>query len=169
MFLISLLSPFVFLILIAVVVMAIFLAELEQFGWATFSMLVCVGLAQVFNVVDVFDFVKLHTVASLGYAGLYLVVGIVWSFIKWFSFLHNYRDTFLEAKYKFCTDNKLDKTKDLTGEMLVKFHNPNMLHQMKSDFWYTFLESLEIGMKLLKRTSLLIRLSHFQKILPNSL
>lgn len=56
-----------------------------------------------------------HAVETLLYAGVYVLVGIVWSFIKWFSFLVSFRDKFRFYKETFLTSQTY---RNLTGHEL---------------------------------------------------
>lgn len=82
------------------------LTEIEYFGWTTICLIACGFAAKFLHVFDVFVYVKEHIVTSLTYAGIYVAVGVVWSFAKWFFFLINERDAtrnFVKkelAKYK---------------------------------------------------------------------
>lgn len=95
------------LILFVVFVVATVMTEMENFGWATVTLIATVVGLQFFHVVDVLHYVMHHALETLLYVAGYLVVGIVWSFIKWFSFLMQFRDKYREAKDDFCKDNGL--------------------------------------------------------------
>jgi hypothetical protein len=87
------------------VVAAIVATELENFGWATVTVIAMIAGAQFFNVVDVLDFVKHNAVQTALWVLAYLAVGVVWSFVKWFSYLISVRDRLKEAKINFCNAN----------------------------------------------------------------
>lgn len=79
------------ILLICFAVVAV-LTETEKFGWATFSVLVAVAAAQWLNWVDIIGAVRHNLLVNLAYLGGFIVVGVVWSFVKWFSFLMRFRD-----------------------------------------------------------------------------
>jgi hypothetical protein len=79
------------------------LTETEQFGWATILLIIGVTLAQWLHVVNLLTFASTHALATVMYVLAYVAVGIVWSFIKWFSFLMSARDRYREWKIKFLT------------------------------------------------------------------
>lgn len=89
------------LIFAAVYVVGCFLVELEYFGWTTLLMLVATGLMLGFNVFDALTFVKGNIGLTLLYFGGYFAVGVVWSFVKWFSYLMRYRSKFRDIKSDF--------------------------------------------------------------------
>jgi hypothetical protein len=107
--------------LIGVVVVATVLTELEYFGWATALLLAIVVGGQLFSVLPVLSWIGAHTTETIVYALIYVAVGVIWSFIKWFSFLIQFRDQYREQKEKFLTDNKLNPTGQIPEELREKF------------------------------------------------
>lgn len=77
------------------------LIENEKWGWATLSLLLTGVVYSWLNRTDVFSWFGQHWVEAVVITGIYLVVGIVWSFIKWFSFLIGFRDKLREAKEEY--------------------------------------------------------------------
>lgn len=117
-------NPLFFLFaLIGVVVVATILTELEYFGWATVLLLLMVGTGQIGGNLNVLSWVGSHTTESIVYALVYVAVGVAWSFVKWFSFLIQFRDQYREQKEKFLTDNKLNPTGQVPEELREKFGN----------------------------------------------
>lgn len=100
-------------VLFVLFVVECILTETESFGWATLTLLVT-GVASVFlhrlwpDVPSVWEFVRAHGVFTLVYVGAYVAVGIVWSFIKWFSYLMSFRDAFRTQKEAFFKSKGLD-------------------------------------------------------------
>lgn len=99
-------------VLFALFVVECILTETENFGWATVTLLL-VGVASVvagrwFHVYSIVDFVRDNGVFTLVYVGAYVGVGIVWSFIKWFSYLMSFRDAFRTQKEAFFKSKGLD-------------------------------------------------------------
>lgn len=87
------------------------LLETDNFGWATVTLIAC-GIASVvlgrwFHVYSITDFVHEHGIWTLAYAGVYVGVGVVWSFVKWFSYLMGFRDAYREMKDGFFKANNL--------------------------------------------------------------
>ncbi len=105
MFLITL--PLVALAVLYVV--GCFLVELEFFGWATLALIAAVVGVQFLHVYDILSYVAANVLTSTLYAAGYIVVGVAWSFVKWFSYLRKFRDHFRELKQKFL------ERKSLTG------------------------------------------------------
>jgi len=99
----------VFLIaLCCLFVVATVLTEIEQFGWATVVLIASLVGAHVFHVVNVLSWVQTHSFETLLYALAYVGVGVVWSFVKWFSFLMAFRDKFRTLKEAFLSARNLD-------------------------------------------------------------
>ena len=91
-----------FLAVLAVLfVVGIFLTEMENFGWATVLLiagLVCLHFVPGFGV---WHWVQHHALETALYSLAYMAGGIVWSFVKWFSYLRSFRDKFREQKETF--------------------------------------------------------------------
>lgn len=94
--------------LIALVIVATVLVEVERFGWATIVLLGSVVAAQILHVLPIWTFVSTHVVETVLYALAYVGVGIVWSFVKWFSFLMTARDKYRGWKNEFFLYKNLD-------------------------------------------------------------
>lgn len=77
------------------------LIEFELFGQATLLLVVSVIAAQFLNIYNVFAFVSANLTNILYVAVFYVAIGVAWSFIKWFSFLRNYRNKFRDLKGQF--------------------------------------------------------------------
>lgn len=114
-----------FLLVLAVLVVLFIieavLTEVEHWGWATFTMagtLVALHFLHIFSVVD---FCKDHALEAVLGSGGYIVAGLVWSFIKWFSFLMGFRDTYREEKEKFLNFKKLDTKTELNDQLKEEF------------------------------------------------
>lgn len=103
------------------------LTEVENFGWATATLLVSFGFFALgghyhwFGLPSLFDFVRDHGIWTLAYVCAYLLVGVGWSFAKWFSFLMGFRDTFRAQKEKFLAYKGLPVTTALTAELQAEF------------------------------------------------
>jgi hypothetical protein len=114
----------VLLVLIGLAVAAIvatFLTETENFGWATLLLIVSVVVAQLFHVINLLTFVSDHGLTTILYVLGYLGVGVIWSFIKWFSFLMAFRDKFRTLKEEYLTSLKLNPKGQVPNEKLTAF------------------------------------------------
>jgi len=95
------------IVLFSLFVLECIFTEVENFGWATVVLLgslVAFGVLghfHAFGLPSLLEFVKDHGVFTLVYVGAYVVVGIVWSFVKWFSYLMSFRDAFRQQKEAF--------------------------------------------------------------------
>lgn len=104
---------FALILLIALVVLAIVatvLTEVEHFGWATLSLIATLVGVQVFHNTlgfNLLSWVESHALVTGLLTLGYVVVGIIWSFVKWFSYLMSYRDKFREHKEAFLKANNL--------------------------------------------------------------
>jgi hypothetical protein len=98
-------------------VLATILTEVEHFGFATLTLIATLVGVQLLHLADVLQFVMHHTVETLLYTVGYLVVGVAWSFIKWFSFLMRFRDKYRECRDTFLKDNNLKPGEPLADNM----------------------------------------------------
>lgn len=102
----------ILVVLFALFVLECILTETENFGWATVTLIVT-GVGSVLlhrlwpGVPSVLDFILAHGVFTLAYVGAYVVIGIVWSFVKWFSYLMSFRDAFRTQKEAFFKEKGL--------------------------------------------------------------
>lgn len=112
-----LLEIILIVVLLVAFIAEVVLTETEHFGWATALLLLCGGACYYFNVYGAALWVKAHVAQTLLFVGIYLVAGVVWSFVKWFSYLLCYREKWREAKEK---DNKI------LPDLIIKAH-----HQIK--------------------------------------
>lgn len=114
-------------ILLGLFVVECVLTEVERFGWATLTLTATlVGLGWFghlhwFGLPSLLEIVRDHGLWTLAYVGAYVVAGIVWSFVKWFSFLMGFRDTFRTEKDKFLAFKKLPAGSALSEEGQAEF------------------------------------------------
>jgi hypothetical protein len=87
----TLLYLMIFLIVFAVVTV---LTEVEWFGWSSLTLIGSIVAAHFVHVFDIYGYAKGHILNTLGYVGIYIVLGVLWSFAKWWLFLRNQRDAF---------------------------------------------------------------------------
>lgn len=105
------------------------LTETEKFGWASFTLILTVVGVQLFHVVDLLAYARGHLVQTLLYVGGYLLIGVVWSFIKWFSFLMGFRDEFKAGKAAFLNGLKLNPEGQVPEDQMDGFQN--FMHKWK--------------------------------------
>lgn len=96
---------FILIFLVGIVVIMAILLEFEREGWAT--TLFSLGLALImWNYRgDIWNFLTTRPATTFGFAASYVVVGIVWSFVKWRAYVKSVFDRFLELKSDFVRDN----------------------------------------------------------------
>lgn len=96
------------------------LVENESGVWATIVFLGSLFGLNFLWKLPIIDSVK----ANPGHTALlilsYFAIGIVWSIVKWYFFVHNKMVKYNNFKAKFLADNKAES---LTGELAVKFMN----------------------------------------------
>lgn len=95
--------------LIFLIITATVLVEVERFGWATIVLLGSVIAAQVLHVLPVWAFVSTHVIETALYALAYVGIGIIWSFVKWFSFLMGARDKYRDLKRQWVAFRPADQ------------------------------------------------------------
>jgi hypothetical protein len=84
------------------------LTEVECFGWATLTLIATAVGVHLFHVVDLLTLVRTHAIETIYSVLVYFAVGVVWSFIKWFSFLMGFRDTYRQKKEEFVASKKAE-------------------------------------------------------------
>lgn len=95
--------------------------EVEQWGWAT---LILIGTAVGCHFLTPFDplaFIKAQGPFTVVYVLAYLGVGVVWSFVKWFSYLRAFRDQFREQKEAYLTSKNLPVTGNVPEASMQDF------------------------------------------------
>ena len=100
--------------LVVLVVVATILIEVESFGWATLALIATVVGVQLLHVVDILHYAEHHAVQTGLYALGYVLVGVAWSFVKWFSYLMSFRDAFRFQKEAFIKETN-ERRSTLTG------------------------------------------------------
>jgi len=113
-------------LLVIVVLLVLFcveaiLTEVEHWGWASLTLVATLVGLHFLHIFSVWDFVKSHTVEALLGTGGYVVIGVVWSFIKWFSFLLGFRDAYREQKENFFAFKRLPANSNLDAALEEEF------------------------------------------------
>lgn len=85
-----------FSVFLVAFVFVTFLTETERFGWGTLATIGTLVVAQWLHWADILGFARANALMSAVYFGGYIVAGVVWSFVKWFSFLMRFRDVLKE-------------------------------------------------------------------------
>lgn len=85
-------------ILAVLLVASIIATEVESFGWATLTLIAGAVATHFLLDVNVLRWVSTHALDTGIYVLCYLGAGVLWSFLKWFSFLLRFRDKSTEAK-----------------------------------------------------------------------
>lgn len=104
--------------------------ERENFGGATFTTLIGVGLLHLFGVVNIVALFA-NPVLLIGCLAAYLVAGMIWSLIKWKSYLGGWRretvDWVAEERSRYFKDNP-NATEAGFQEMLGKSNRVSGKH-----------------------------------------
>jgi hypothetical protein len=91
-------TVFVIIALCGIFILEAVLTEVESFGWATITLLATGATVHFTHIINLIELIRNHAGETFLFIGAYLVVGIIWSFIKWFSFLMAFRNKYREAK-----------------------------------------------------------------------
>jgi hypothetical protein len=95
------------------------LVENDEGVWATIVFIGTVLSLNFLSKIPVLDYVKLNPGHTLMYVGIYFAVGIVWTLIKWYFFVHNKVVKYNNFKAKFLKDRKTDTlTPALANELI---------------------------------------------------
>lgn len=82
--------------------------------WATVSLIATCAIFNWLCGVPLLSWIAGHFWLALAYAGGYLVIGTVWSVIKWYSYVTDQRERYDELKAKFL------KKRSIEGEIVPK-------------------------------------------------
>lgn len=77
------------------------LIENEKWGWATLALAVTGAVYSYVNRHVALDWLGHNWVEVVLFTGGYLLAGIVWSFVKWLSFLMGFREALAKAKLDY--------------------------------------------------------------------
>lgn len=83
----------------------IVLVECEWFTFSTICLILTVTSVHFLKIFNIVDFVKHNYIETGLYCFGYIVAGIIWSFVKWFSFLLKYKENLIERVEKFKKEN----------------------------------------------------------------
>ncbi len=75
--------------------------EVENFGVATVTLIASLILTHFIPGLGLLHWIQGHVVETVLYTLAYIAGGVVWSFVKWFSYLVSFRDKFREQKVAF--------------------------------------------------------------------
>jgi hypothetical protein len=85
-------------IIIALLIADVFFVEFENFGWTTLSLIVTGVAVYYFNLGNIPQWMMLNGPLCIAFVIAYIVMGVIWSFAKWYSYLVSYRDKFIDIK-----------------------------------------------------------------------
>lgn len=113
MFLAILMTWSLWITLLAVLVLIICEAT-ESPILAAFTVLVALVLYQLVGGVDILGYIKSNPLSLFKWAGVYLVLGVVWGTFKWWLYAHKQLDSFKEFKASFLQSHNVvgDKVPD---------------------------------------------------------
>jgi len=95
--------------LIGLFIAVAILLENEFEGWATTLVSISLALVIWLNQEAVFDFIKNNPSQLLGFIGSYIVVGVIWSIVKWQLYVRKAFKPLKEVKAEFISINgKID-------------------------------------------------------------
>ena len=99
-------STFIIGAWVAIAILMAILLEFEKEGWATtfFSLGIALLLWNFRG--DIWTFISSNPTATIGFAVSYVVVGVVWSFLKWNSYVKNVFGKLKKIKDEFIRDHK---------------------------------------------------------------
>lgn len=102
------------------------LVENDEGVWATIVFIGTVLSLNFLSKIPILDYIKTNPLHTLAYVGIYFAVGIVWTLIKWYFFVHNKSVKYAAFRAKFLKDNKVT---ELTPELSVRLQE-----LVKSDY-----------------------------------
>jgi hypothetical protein len=97
------------------------LVEMECFVWATLSVIVLMAAVGLINHIQVFPYIKLHGFYCLECVVVYIILGIVWSFARWFLFLLKFKNKFRSLKEAYISKNLPEGTNFVPADKMEDF------------------------------------------------
>lgn len=97
------------------------LVEAEWFGFATLSLIVSLAISTWLNHIPIVSLLKEHAVSFLEGAVAYVVLGVVWSFLRWFLLNLAFRFEFKQAKENFIARLNLPKGSNVPEDQMNAF------------------------------------------------
>lgn len=85
----------------AVPILITVLVEVEYFGWSTLALLASGGGLYFLHSKETLEFVRNYGIWVPAYVAAYVGAGVLWSFVKWWSYLMNFRRAFRQARDRF--------------------------------------------------------------------
>lgn len=125
----------IFWIIFAVMALAIVLPSKDELGWWNFFILLAgLGAFQLFTKFKIFSFIWLH-IAAVPYVLIgYLVIGAIWSVLKWYTLVKDKFKLYNEVRAKFFKDNKI------SASVLPPIHADNFSRALANEgvlkTWY---------------------------------
>lgn len=114
------LSTWAILIDVILSIGLVILFALECYGFSTLVTLALIGSCVFLSKVPVLAYVMANPLNTVGYVGIYFIFAIIWSFLKWRSFLIAFRE---------CRENAIE----VFNEMVLT--NQKYYHNTYDDKW----------------------------------
>jgi hypothetical protein len=99
-------STFIIGAWVTIAILMAILLEFEKEGWATTFFSLGIALLLWNFKGDIWTFISSNPTATIGFAVSYVVIGIIWSFLKWNSYVKNVFNKLKKIKDDFIRDNK---------------------------------------------------------------
>jgi len=98
-------TTFLWVASIIIIILMAILLEFQREGWATTFFSLGIALIIWNFKTDIWYFVSSNPLSTLGFILSYIVIGVVWSFLKWSSYVKSVFDKFKKLKIKFEKQN----------------------------------------------------------------
>jgi hypothetical protein len=94
-------SAWFYIVAFSALLTLIALVESDKWGWATITMLSTFGALALFGDVNLFKFVLQNPLQSLFFVGAYVLIGAVWSVVKWWFYVRKWKDEYDDKRAYF--------------------------------------------------------------------
>lgn len=88
-------------------------------GWSTFSVVCVLAIFQFGTSFKPFTFVLEHPVVTIGYFALYVLLGVTWSYGKWWLLNHRHNEPVKQLRRKFLAENNITGDKVPEDQLLT--------------------------------------------------
>lgn len=103
---------------VVIAILMAILLEFEKEGWATTFFSLGIALLLWNFRTDIWTFISSNPTATIGFTVTYILIGIVWSFLKWNSYVKNVFNKLKSIKTEFIREHK-----EINDENRAKFNS----------------------------------------------
>lgn len=113
---------YAFLFYVLPFVVLTFLIEAEWWGWTTAATLVGGAVLSYLHRHEVWSFLQAHLQGTLLGVGAYIVLGVIWSYVRWFFKLISFRNEFRDQAQEYKKYKNLPLNQPIPVDAMTGFY-----------------------------------------------